>query len=1091
MKRIGLSLFVTVLAVVSSAFGQQIPNVQYPNSGNFDFSHRNEVNFSTPGTIGQRVNASFTNGEVAPIPSAPFPGATVNAVPRAIPSLQSQDAIPAASQPRSLPTLPAVQPAAPPPVVAQVPMAQAPMAQVPAPVPAQATRPVAQNAITQNYRLRLPPQVFERNLVEKLGSRFIPIRSTTEITGISRYNLPGRDGTNIELIVYQQQGVVSVVGSPRMVEATLQIVRLLDTADIPGSAVTRFVPVQQSNVESARRIADIMNRESVRVAQVDRPPTAVPGAPQVAAAPADETAIGDPSLGRVLSPVNIDVISEFGTIVIQGTPNDVAVIQETLKQLEQLSLENEPVIELIPMIHADSLRVSTLVQTLYAQVYLNRRGPIFLLPLVKPNTILIIGRKESIEAAKELINKLDTPVDPTAAFKIFHLKFAAAQELSPIITQSITSRPGYNAANNLAAQVSIVPDFRTNTLIVHASKRDMDEIEAMIRQMDIPGSGIDGFMRTFQLKNALATEMVTVLVNALSGTATGRGAMLSIQRADVAEGAMLRGSIMYNVAISADTRSNSLIVTAPAETLPLIEALIYQLDRLPAAESRIRVFTLVNGDASALTTVLTNLFATGAANQVTTTRPGIEEGDSSLVGVRFQAEIRTNSIIAIGGEGDLATAEALLLRLDAENLNNRRIFTMRLVNTPAEEIAPILTNYVTNERAIITQNIATFLPVSPMEQYQMDTYVAAEPISNSLIISTTPQYYEQIRRIVMDLDERPLMIAIDVVIAEVTLSNSTDRGVELALQDSILFNSAAGTTGSGLLNPGNIPFVRSAAGGVSPRSIGTQGVTSLNMPNTGGFSFAASGESLSMFIRALETRNKTQVLSRPQLKTLHNRRAQIQVGGSLPYVGDMQFNNAGNPVASTSQLDIGTILDITPRIMSDGMVAIAVYIERSGLEEWVDIGNGARAPATNMTTAQTTINAFDGQTVIFAGLISETKTTGNTSIPGLNKIPFVKHLFEYDSKDCRRTELLIMMTPRIIRTQEDMEMMNQQERERMHWCISDVVKMTGDNSIKRRSDEWNEVQHRYGTPTQLQDSQLPQEKKPIMVPVLPTTTEMK
>jgi len=134
---------------------------------------------------------------------------------------------------------------------------------------------------------------------------------------------------------------------------------------------------------------------------------------------------------------------------------------------------------------------------------------------------------------------------------------------------------------------------------------------------------------------------------------------------------------------------------------------------------------------------------------------------------------------------------------------------------------------------------------------------------------------------------------------------------------------------------------------------------------------------------------------------------------------------------------------------------------------------------------------MDGQTVIFAGLITEEKTSTNLSIPGLNKIPVVKHFFEYDLKSSNQSELLIVMTPRIIRTREDIDLLNQQERERMHWCIRDVVRLTGDYSIQRRSDEWypSEVRHSYGTPVILHESQLPAEDKvpkPIPIPMFPT-----
>jgi len=1031
-------------------------------SPEFDSEQRNNVTFASPVVAGDRSNISFNPAGTSPAltPSAP-----------------------------KMNTLPVFQPqhGAPNGVVAN---------NVPVPVPAVMARPVAQNAVTQSHPLRLPAQVFEKNLIEKLGSRFVPVRNVAEASGISQYRLPVRDGTDIELVINRQQGTVSVTGSPGMVDASLRIVRLLDIEEVAGGPVARFVPVQQSNVDAARRVADIVNRETMRVAQVDRPAAA--GPLPLGLGEDELTAAG------IVGPVNIEIIDQFGTMIIRGSPEDVEIIRGMLRELETLSLENEPIIELVPLWHADSLRVSQLVLNLYQQVYQVRRGVIIMQPLVKPNTILIIGRQESINAAKELIAKLDTPVIPNAAFRIFHLRHAAATETANTIITSFANRQG--AGQGLSMQLNagqVIADFRTNALIVQANPRDMLEIEAMIRQLDVQGSDLTAFMRRFQLKNTLATEMQTVLTNALNSGVGTRGTMLSLGTINE-NGDLVRSSIAFNVGIVADTRSNSLIVTAPADTMPLIAALIEQLDQLPAAESRIRVFTLANGDAFNLTTLLNNLFVTTAAvgaQTIATVRPGFEEGESTLVSVRFQADTRTNSIIAIGSEGDLSIAEALLLRLDAENLNNRTVFTMKLINTPAEEIAPILNNYFTTERQFNTLNIASFLPNSPIEQYRMETSVIAEPISNSLIISTTPRHYEMVRKIVQELDERPLMVAIDVLIAEVGLNRAKDRGVEFGLQDSILFDRAMGTGGAAgifpnlMFGPPGRPGTAGTTGtggtadrSVRPSAIGTQGVTSLGVGHAaggGGFSFSASSQSVSILIRALETNSRTQILSRPRLVTLHNRQAQIEVGSVVPYASGTTMSAQGTTQQNMTERSVGTILDIVPRIMPDGMIAIALYVERSSINEWRTIG-GLDMPVLNNTTASTTINAMDGQTIIFAGLITEEKISINRSIPGLNRIPVVRHLFEYDSRESRRSELVIILTPRIIRTPEDLMKLNRQEQERMQWCMSDVVRLTGDYGMRRRSDEWfhNEVRHIYGTPMILHESQLPADNR-IPTPMFP------
>ena len=1098
MKRIGLLLCVTVLTAVPSALGQDnhvtftttadvrdMPNVSFPAVETPSVEIMSAESTAFPPVVSPPVAPKVSTEEV-PVSSQPrmLPTMPVPVLPASPVAAVPPETVPVSSQPRMLPAVSAPSPVPVMAMTTPAPPAPAPMQSAVPPVPVFApSAPVmAQNAITLNHRLQLAPQVFERNLIDKLGSRFVPVRSVEAAPGFSRYSMPLRDGTAVELVIDHQRGGVAMTASPQMAASSLQIVQLLDTAEVPGGAVTRFVPVQQSNMPSARRVAGLVNQEMLRVAQAPQPavqpviPPLVP--PGAAVNGAEPLAPGDPSLGRVIGNVNIDIIDAFGTIVITGNPDDVAVVQEMVRQMEILSLENEPIIELVQMRHADSLRVSQLVQQLYQQVYLQRRGIITIIPLVKPNTILLVGRQESIIAAKELIAKLDTPVIPNASFKIFFLKHAAAVDLQTQIQQSIQGPP--RQGQQLAPVVGVIADVRTNALIVQASPRDLLEVEAMIRELDIPKGEIDPvIIKHFPLRNTMAADMITLLSNTLNIGVQQRGAPITTGQTDAA-GNLISATVLYNVTFTADTRSNTLIVAAPPDTMTIIEQLIQRIDRLPSAESKIRVFTLANGDAFALTTTLTNLFAPGAANQVIPVRPGFEEGDSSLVGIRFQTDVRTNSIIAIGSEADLAIAEALLLRLDSENLNNRRVFTVKLLNMPVDELEPILTNRYNTERQLGLQNTQTYLPRSPLEQYQWETSIIAEPITNSLIITTSPRYEEEIRAIIAHLDERPNMVAIEVLIAEVEVKKSRDRGVEFGLQDSILFSSAVpGATSMGMFNA--FPGFRGA------NNVGTQGGITGLIPNTavGGFSLAASSESVSIFVRALETQSRTQVLGRPRLVTLHNRQATIVVGESVPYQSGQTIGTGGQASTATDFLDVGTTLQILPRVMPDGMIAMAVLVIRSSLIELTDIGGGIMAPHTRLTEATTQLNAMDGQTVVFAGLIGESKRSNNSSVPGLNKIPVLKHLLEYDSRTSDRSELLIVLTPRILRAQEDTNYRNQKEFERMQWCTADVVKLTGNPEIRRRSDIWttNEVRHTYGAPVILQETQLP----PVpMFPVVET-----
>ncbi|MBC7353117.1 MAG: hypothetical protein H5U08_12220 [Thermogutta sp.] len=143
----------------------------------------------------------------------------------------------------------------------------------------------------------------------------------------------------------------------------------------------------------------------------------------------------------------------------------------------------------------------------------------------------------------------------------------------------------------------------------------------------------------------------------------------------------------------------------------------------------------------------------------------------------------------------------------------------------------------------------------------------------------------------------------------------------------------------------------------------------------------------------------------------------------------------------------GLILLVRPRISPDGQVVMEINAEKSDVgpeSEGIPIsvsasGQVIRSPRINTTRAQTTVSAADGQTIILAGLITKSRSVTNRRIPGLSDIPILRHFFRYDIDESSRSELLIILTPHVVRSEEDIERVKQIEAARMHWCLADVV----------------------------------------------------
>ncbi|MDR0392229.1 MAG: hypothetical protein LBH59_10015, partial [Planctomycetaceae bacterium] len=580
---------------------------------------------------------------------------------------------------------------------------------------------VTNNPTSKLYKLQHSTGTeLEAKLIKKLGQRFAAVRNLEISRDIAKYRLPVKNDTSLDLTVDRTNGIVTITGMNTAVVNFEKIIRLLDLPESKDGNVTQFITLQNTDSNALRQAVNVINQSgqsNIKLVQnqpTPNPPNQNPAAPSTRFNPNqpatnnqqnenDKTTetnnnntlddLTNNGNGSILSPVQVNVVEGLDMYVIMGQPNDVAVVQRMIEQIDKISLEYEPVIELVQIRQADSLRVSEIVQQLYQQIYASRRGAIIIIPLVKPNTILMVGKKENIDTAKELVGKLDLAVDPRSQFKIFRLKNAQAETLQQQIQTFYQFRV---SSGGLEQQVNIVADARTNSLIIQANPRDFKEVEAMITQLDVKGSEAKNIVKTFILKNAVASELATTLQNTITGSITGAGNFGGTNAASATQTRnpllYMMGdkenqttppiSTLYDIRISADARSNMIIVSAPPDTMILVEMLIKQLDQLPSAESVIKIFTLVNGDAYTITTMLQNLFSntsttggggfggTGSTSNTNMTlrRPGIEQDESSLVSVRFVAEVRTNSIIAIGSAGDMTTVETILMRLDEENM---------------------------------------------------------------------------------------------------------------------------------------------------------------------------------------------------------------------------------------------------------------------------------------------------------------------------------------------------------------------------------------------------------------------------------------
>ncbi|QDT95462.1 secretin N-terminal domain-containing protein [Gimesia aquarii] len=801
--------------------------------------------------------------------------------------------------------------------------------------------------------------------------------------------------------------------------------------------------------------------------------------------------------------VNIESVPDLGVLILRGKDEDVEALMKIIKELEELSAGTRPDIHLLNLRHVNSTALADLLNGVYEEL-VNLRAiqgqtqKIKFIPLGKPNALLILAPDTDMPSILKLAEELDQPVNPLTEFGVFHLKSASATQVST------TLREFYDERGGLGTRIIVSPNIRTNSIIVQAQPRDMQEVAALIQKIDQDQSKAVSRVKIFPLKNAIAEDLAETLnstlqsvLNPAAARTAGSGAnfggaggeaaqqlqearsvVLEFLTHDRSQSRVLRSGLLADIRVIADPRANTLVVTAPKDSLELVEALINQFDQRVSTVAELKVFTLKNADADLMVTLLQSTFS--VENQQTDLGiqiAGIDDTNSNLVPLKFTVDRRTNSVVAQGGTDALQIVEAILLKLDGADSRKRETTVIQLKNTPVADVAVAINEFLDTQRALIAQDPDL---ISSFELLEREIIVVPEPINNNLIISATPRYFAEISNLVKELDKEAPQVIIQALIVEVELDNDDEFGVELGIQDSLLFNRSIidniltvqqTITGQNNVTQTNQTIVsQEATPGFLFNSINPLGTNnSNNVGNTagqalsnfslqrgnddlgfGGLVLSASSESVSVLIRALAAKRNVHILSRPQIRTVDNVTAQIQVGQIVPVVNGVTVSSVGSANPVIEQDEAGIILAVTPRISPDGNIVMETIAEKSDFDgQSVPIftdattGNVVESPIKNITQVQTTVSVPNGQTVVLGGMITESDTTIERKVPWLGDIPFLGIPFRYDSSSTRRKELLVFLTPRIIQNDADSEFIKQVEAERIHLMEEKAEEMHG------------------------------------------------
>lgn len=283
--------------------------------------------------------------------------------------------------------------------------------------------------------------------------------------------------------------------------------------------------------------------------------------------------------------------------------------------------------------------------------------------------------------------------------------------------------------------------------------------------------------------------------------------------------------------------------------------------------------------------------------------------------------------------------------------------------------------------------------------------IIADVANNSLVIYGSRDQYKIVERAIFEIDRAPLQVAIDVTVAEITLKNQLQFGVQFYLQD-IKNSEQKGSIGFGLTN-----------------------VIARTVP--GANLVIGSDTDPRVILNALRAITDVKVVSSPALVVLDNQLAILQVGDQVP-VATRQSQDVSTPnaplVSNVEMKDTGVILKVTPRINANGVVNLDVTQEVSAVQPQAD---PTLTPTISQRKIQSTIAVASGQTVLLGGMISSKDTQGKQAIPGLGDIKVFGDLFGSKDKTKERTELIMFIRPQIIRDSVDAQLVAEELRSKL------------------------------------------------------------
>jgi len=519
--------------------------------------------------------------------------------------------------------------------------------------------------------------------------------------------------------------------------------------------------------------------------------------------------------------------------------------------------------------------------------------------------------------------------------------------------------------------------------------------------------------------------------------------------------------VSKDASLVAYAATNTIIVTDSESNIRRLLSILDAID-VESYRNELAVIKILHADANMLGQQLSEIYgaevasaaggATAAQRRTRSRRRTTSTGSATaasapasggLAGpsVKILTDERTNSLLILSSRQQLADIRKLVQKLDIPVTGGGRIHVYYLRHADAEELSETLNSLLSGAGsgggaragaagggAANVQSLRSV--VTPLAE---GVTVTADPATNSLVIQASKEAYETLRGVIDRLDVSRPQVLVEALIVEVDVTDSLDLGVTAALRlingdTDILFS-----TGAALLTGGSSGLLAAAV-----RSQAHDDPGDAFNPTVPG---DQNGTNLKLGISASKSDADVNIVSAPHILTSDNEEAEIRIGQNIPIVtGRTDAATGGESLSqavSVERQDIGITLRVTPQISEGDTVRLQLFQELTEVTE-SEAGNVEDVGVTlTSRKVENTVVVNDGETVVIGGLISESFTDAVSGVPWLADIPYLGWLFKQKAERLRKINLLIFLTPHIVRSADDLEQQTIRKRLEMEDAFGD------------------------------------------------------